>query len=116
MRSGGAAFGGAAVGPDTSDAGIADSSRPTVFNPDLLQYSELLSADPAANEGRLVDAGLEERNDSAAADEPVEREGKTDPRILLTLSREASFLTSRRNLEGFRGGVGAGRGFRSTGT
>lgn len=39
-----------------------------------------------------------------------------DPRTRLALSREASFLTSIRNLDGFRGRVGGGTGFRSMAT
>lgn len=48
-----------------------------------------------------------------AADDAVgaEREEKKDPRTRLALSRDASFLISMRNLEGFRGGFVAGRGW-----
>jgi hypothetical protein len=73
------------------------------------------SAAPAANDGGLDDTGLEECDDSAVEDEAVEEEseGKMDPRTRLALSREASFLTSIRNLDGFRGGC---RGLRSSAT
>jgi hypothetical protein len=85
------------TGPDTPDAVIAESSSPVMFKPDLLQYSDVQSAAPAANEGGLDGTGLEERDDSAAEDEALEEEseGKTDPRSRFALSREASFLISR---------------------
>lgn len=103
------------AGPDAASSGIAGPSSPDVFNPDLLQYSDVQSAAPAVKEGGLDDTGLEECEDSAVEEEDAEeeREGKMDPRTRLALSREASFLTSIRNLDGFRGGS-AGRGFRST--
>ena len=86
-----------------------------MFSPDLLQYNDVQSAAPAAKDGGLDDTGLDECEDSAVEEEAVEeeREGKMDPRTRLALSREASFLTSIRNLDGFRGRVGGGPGFRS---
>lgn len=103
------------AGLDVTGSGIAQSSRPDIFNPDLLQYNDVQSAAPAANDGGLDETGLGECEDSAVEDEAVEEEseGKMDPRTRLALSREASFLTSIRNLDGFRGRVGGGTGFRS---
>lgn len=83
-----------------------------MFKPDRRQYSDVESPDPGPNDGGLDDTGLGVCEDSAAADDVVEaeREGNKDPRTRLALSREASFLTSIRNLEGFRGGfVACGR-------
>ena len=86
-----------------------------MFNPDLLQYSDEVSTDPAANEGGLDDTGVDDCEDSAIEDEAVGevREGNMDPRTLLALSREASFLTSIRNRDGFRGGFCTGAAIRS---
>lgn len=84
-----------------------------MFNPDLLQESDVQSTEPAANEGGLDDTGLGDCEDSVVADDAVEaeREGNKDPRTRLALSREASFIMSIRNLEGFLGGfVAGGRG------
>lgn len=102
--------------PDATGSGMAEPSRPVVFPLDLLQYSDVQSAAPAANEGGLDEDGVEGCDDSAVGGEAMEeeREGKMDPRTRLALSREASFLTSMRNLDGFMSVFGAGGEFRST--
>lgn len=86
-----------------------------LFNGDLLQYKDVGSVEPAANEGGLDDTGLEECDDSAVAVEAVgeESEGKKDPSTRLALSREASFITSSPNFEGLRGGFVALAALRS---
>ena len=72
------------------------------------------STGPGPNEGGLDDTGVDDCEDSATEDEAVGevREGNMDPRTRLALSREASFITSIRNRDGFRRGFGAGAGAR----
>ena len=67
-------------------------------SPGLSDLVELAAEDVAVE-------GLEEENGA-----------KTDPSTRFAFSREASFLNSRRNLEGCLGGFGGGDGRKSNGT
>lgn len=70
--------------------------------------------------GEVDPAGLGDLVELAAEDVAVEEEEedgkKTEPNTLFAFSREASFLSCNRNLEGFLGGRGGGEGRRSNGT
>jgi hypothetical protein len=70
--------------------------------------------------GEVEPAGLGDLVELAAEDVAVEKEEedgkKTEPSTLFAFSREASFLSCNRNLEGFLGGKGGGEGRRSNGT
>lgn len=70
--------------------------------------------------GDLGVSGLADLVELAAEDvavEELEDEGKkTEPNTLFAFSREASFLSCNRNLDGFFGGGGGGEGRRSNGT
>jgi hypothetical protein len=68
-------------------------------------------------------SGLDDLDVDALAAEVEAEEGleevneeKTEPNTRFALSREASFVSTRRNLEGFLGSGGGGRGCKSRGT
>lgn len=70
--------------------------------------------------GEAEAAGLGDLVELAAEDVAVEEEEedgkKTEPSTRFAFSREASFLSCNRNLEGLFGGGGGGDGRRSNGT
>jgi hypothetical protein len=111
------------VGLSNDGLTIAGSSTPLqALKRDLLEYNDVGSAEAAWKEARgAAVSGLEDLEDDALAaeDEAVEEfevnEEKTEPNTRFALSREASFLSSRRNLDGFLGSGGGGWGLRSKG-
>jgi hypothetical protein len=87
----------------------------------LLANIVVRSADADENDALSV-SGLADPVELAAEDGAVEVEvdeekgEKTDPSTRFAFSREASFLSSTRNLDGFFGSRGGGGGLRSKGT
>lgn len=84
------------------------------------------SVDAAENEFRnglavsgvidLSDAAADDSEEVEVVDGVAEEDRKTDPNTRFAFSRDASFLSSMRNLEGFLGSLGGGAGRRSNGT
>lgn len=102
----------AAGGESERDPAVAALRANIVFESEDPKDNEALGEDSAS-------PGLSDLVESAAEDvavEVLEENGeKTEPSTRLAFSLDASFLSSRLNLEGFLGSLGVGGGRRSNG-